>query len=957
MLSNVGHTIQKLINNTPVAVTSNDTTTSVVTNGGNLYQSGLVGSHFKQTFEESFSSENIVGKVLDAEAVENKVYLLNSTGSVFSYGSGKNCHDSIVREIYSPDACGGDKAISISSGRDHVLILTEDHKVWGAGSNEQYQLVPQGQCRYDTAVEILVTDTNLHDNDSCDSFTGIYNELKRPILPKLHNQANDVACLKNTLCDTLLGYINISDTVVDPPNTTGIFSVPVYGDISYVGFLCIDDCDCVSGTLTWTITRLYIKCGCFTSRFTVQNLEECLVYEFNTSSTDEIVLFSAVGGQRANTNLCCPPIDSPLTGTSQIAGKCGDCTVVNIDLSTEIPLPTVTSSTECQAIVLTLGEESTSITALCDTTLVSVGSASTTELLLDVDVLIDCHRREKDVIENLPQPCWTGIFAGYNISVLRDNCNRLYVLGSLHEVRSNRDLLGGSCIQDLINRTSASVSFPADQLNKPHRDNCSDNRCGDYETDLSKFGVHLNFHGQDKCHKGGMNVCEFLEQLKHCTENKQSGSICEPCDGYVHLNVACSNTCGVITPTIGSVTLLNKKSITKLVSQCKSDVKCLHADLNTIVEFDLNGYCIDAIDVSLDKIVKLQLCQEGPNVNIYLDIDQPGGVKLSRDHDYNVEFPIDASTKNHQFLLNYGSILDPVELTNLKYALSLDCYYPSSQYKNPFDTKITNVYLRGGDRVRFIGGNPKNVRLAITADIPTVFRLNRRVIDVAVGHNNLTVLAGGLSCPNELFAIGVNCHGELGLGNCENVVCFKKVNRCNFDCQVSNVFAGNHVTFYGTQSHHLYAAGQWKDIINSNTPQLVRSICQTWKIKQVSISSTHIILLGTDGCIFGLGDNKMGELGLKHTDPIHKPYPLSFFYQLDNRIADKLGKCFDRSCNLGRFDCNKDSCDRDEPVWKCEIGNPNQDQAQSRCPFNGRFPPRACNQYRPNSRIRPSNKW
>ena len=963
MYSNVSHTIRTLLRNTPVAVSVNDSTTSVITDGGNLYQSGLIGCHVNNTFEERFSSENIVGKIVDVESVEDKVYLLNSTGSVFSYGNGKNGCESVTREIYSPAACGGDKAAHISSGKSHVLILTENNKVWGAGNNEEYQLVPQGQCKYETAVELFITDTNLHDNDSCNSFTGLYNEMRCPVIPKYENQCNNISCIKNTKCDILLGYINISSVVVSPPCEVGLFSVPVYGDITYVGFLCVDESDCVSGTLTWTITKLYIKCGCFVSKFTTIDSCGCHVREFNTSSTTEVSIYDANCVYSPNTDTCCTGNRNPLVGTSQIIGKCGECVNVNIDLSTELLLPAVTGNSNCKTILLSLNGCTTSLTALCDTELSSIGSDSLSHLELDMDVQLDCCKQDHKPPNNiLPQPCWSAIYAGYNISVLKDSCNRLYVLGSLHEIRSNKGLLQGSCLTELLNHTQASVSFPADQLNctgnrSSKNDKCYCDKCGDkvFETDLTKFGVHLNFPaGNDRCDSESMNVCEFLDKLKKCNEATNCEPTCEPCDGYIHLNISGSKDCdGKPVPNIGSFTIFNKKSICKLVSQGRPDIKCVATDLSTLIEFDLKKFCIDTTDVPLDKIIKLEFCNSGPNVNIYINTDIPGGIKfVDGDHESNVDFPINASSKSHQFLLNFGSILDPVELTNLKYALSLDCYYPCSQFKNPFDTKITNTYLRGGDHVRFVTGNPKNIRQAVTPDIPTVFRLNRRIIDVAVGLNNMTILAGGLSCPNEIFAIGNNCRGELGLGNNETITCFKKVNKCQFDCQVSNIFAGDHVTFYATQSHHIYATGYWKDFVNSNTPILVKSICQSWKIKQIAISNTHIVLLGSDGYIFGMGDNKLGELGLRHNEYVCKPRPLVFFNKLNTQLANKLNFPLDRSCNnpcsnpcinpCRDMSCSfpvrerSDDCDNDS----CE---PNLRER--------RFPKNK--QYRPNNRIYP----
>jgi hypothetical protein len=925
-VSNVGHTIQKMINNTPVAITANDTTTEVVTNGGNVYQSGLMGGKIQFSFREVITNENLVGRVVDVQATEDKIYILNAAGSVFEYDFTANSCGPLVREVYSPAACGaGDKAIKITSGRAHVLILTENNKIWGAGSNDQYQLVPQGQCKYDTAVEIVVTDTNLHDNDCCNAFTGIFNELLCPVIPTCETKCNEISCVKDTKCDILLGYLNICQVVVTPPGQCGILSVPVYGDISYVGFLCIDKNGCASGSLTYTITRLFIKCGCFISKFTTNDNCGCHIKEFNTSSTIEILIFEANQCPPPKTDTCAFVGASPITGTAQIQGKCGSCVIVNIDLPHGLPLPGAAFDFDCKTILLELKGCRTSLTALCDSSFCGLSCEHNIDLDLDFDVPLDCcepFRPPKPPVE-LPQPCWSNIFAGQDTSVLVDNCNRIYVFGSIHNVRSNKDLLKGSCLEELLNRTNASISFPADQLNCAgnrviRNENCKCPKCRDksFKTDLTKFGIHLSFPNGDECDQKNMNVCDFLSKLKHCNEIQNCEPTCEPCDAYIYLNVSgeCGCPCGApVSSPIGSVTLFNKRSICKLVSQGCPDLACVPADIATIVEFDLNKYCIDTTDVSLDKIVKLDFCVEGPNVNVYIDLDKPGGIKFTSDgKKCNVDFTVNASTQTHQFILNFGSILDPVELTNLKFALSLDCFFPCPRFKNPFDTKLTNTYLKGGDHVKFVVSNPKNIRQAVTADVPTVFRLNRRILDVAIGFNNLTVLVGGLACPNELFAIGFNCRGELGIGTNESIVCWRQLNRCQFDCQVNKVFAGKFVTFYETQTNHIYAAGQWKCFVNSTSPVLVKSICQSWKIKQMAITNSHIVLLGSDGCIFGLGDNSVGELGLCHLDCVSKPTPLVFFYKLNSCVAKQLRDNLDHpieSKNKKRFPpCRPNPC-------------------------------------------------
>jgi len=922
MLSNVGHTIQKLINNIPISISVNETTSSVVTNGGNVYQAGLIGSKIHCTFEEILSSNGAIGKITNVEAVQGSLYLLSSSGSVYQYFYSTGQCSNSIREVYSPAACGGDNAISIKAGRAHVLIYTEGKKVYGAGDNSHYQLVPQGQCRYDTAVEIIITDTNVHDNNCCTSFVGTYTELDYPVIPQCNNQCNNISCIKDNKCDAFVGYLDINNVTINTctETLTGVLGVPVYGDYNYVGFLCVDSNGCVSGTVTYNVTRLYIKCGGFVVRLIYNDCEGCHKREFNASSTKEILLFNVSSETLPHSYLCTASQETPITGTLQVSGRCGNCAVANIALPCGFPVPTVNFDSNCNTLLLSLNQCTSTLTLLCDSSLAgytatgytagytgcTAGYTGGINLDLDFDVPLNCCQPQVTSMEvTIPQPCWAGIYAGYDTSVLVDNCNRIYVLGSIHQIRSNRDLLKRSCIEDLLSKTSASIVFPADQLNCGNfsaKNSCHNvnapNKVTEkpFKTDLNKFGISLNFTpNTDQC-SNNMTVCDFLKNLQQCNEstNCSTTSTCTTCDSYIYINISgdCGCSCGAPSaPPLGSLTLFNKKSICKLVSQGCPDKACISADENTIVEFDLNKYCINATDVSLDKIVKLDFCVEGPNVNIYIDIDQPGGIKLTTGgSSCNIEYTMTASSSTHQFILNYGSIIDPVELTNLKYALSLDCYYPCSKFKNPFNTKITNTYLQGGDRVRFVIGNPKNIRQAITPDIPTVFRINRRVLDIGVGHNNLSILAGGLSCPNDIYVIGQNCHGELGLGTNETIVCFKEVNRCQFDCQVKRIFSGRTVTFYITQSYSVYASGQWKNYVNSSLPLPVTSICRSWKIVGITISDTHALMIGNDGIIFGLGDNSVGELGLCNLENVRKPTPLSFFYVLSNKCARQLSE-------------------------------------------------------------------
>ncbi len=231
----------------------------------------------------------------------------------------------------------------------------------------------------------------------------------------------------------------------------------------------------------------------------------------------------------------------------------------------------------------------------------------------------------------------------------------------------------------------------------------------------------------------------------------------------------------------------------------------------------------------------------------------------------------------------------------------------------------------------------------------------------------MTVLVGGLNCPNDVFAIGKNCYGELGLGNNESVICWRQLDRCSlFDCQIVAVFAGRYVTFYVTQSHRVYAAGQWKCFVNSTSPTRVNSICENWRIKDIAISSNQIIFLGSDGCIFGLGDNSLGELGLCHLECVTKPHPLVFFYKLNSRAAkqlsDSLAHPVEKNYKKNKpFGCGP--CPVVNPCGPCPVINP-CGPAPCGPYFDGQYGPDAGhkgykknNKYNPNARCFAPGKY
>ena len=884
--------VQQMINNIPDAIAANATTTTVVTNGGNVFQAGLVHEQSQDTFKSIIPNDQEIGRITAAEMTDDKrAYLLNDRGAVYEYNTDYSSGvSSSFREVYTPVACHkADKAIKIAAGGNHLVILTENNKAWGVGSNDQYQIVPQGNCRYDTAQEIIISNTITHINDQCGTiFNGVINELEKPVIPSKPHRSDTIRCLQDNRCDVLLGYIKYKCVTMSITSQCieGTLFVPVYGDLSYVGFTCVNG-KCVMGNVDWEISRLEIKCGPSRGKFNWEDTCGCHTVTLDISNQCPIVLLNAdpCKFSVANSDPCKLGTNGPLKGSIQLRGNCGDCIPANIDIDGCLRLPTVTFDCAAESLLLALDNCRSTLTVLCSGKILGLSQQVNMSIVADFDIKVDC---EPEVIvheeQTLKQPCWVNIAAGFDTTVLIDSCNKIVVLGSIHNLRSNKHLLNDNCLDDLLNKAHTTINLPASALcDKTTNCSCGCNGSGNGKFDLNKVGVSLNFpKSSGQCNEN-INVCEIIDRLKRCKEQGNANNVaenyCKPCDSYIYLDVNPISSHQNSAIDIGSITIYNKKSVTKLVSTDQCDDVCIPVSRDSIVDFDLNRFCIGSHDIPLYKILKLQFCSTGVNVNLYVDVTNPGGIKfVGASYPHTQIFNISSSDCSNQYTLNYGGIIDPVDLANFKQALSLEPYTRSNKYKNPLRTKLINTYLQGGDYVKFISTNPMNLRHAITADIPTVFNLNKRKINVSVGYNNL-IVTGSSNCPNEVFVLGSNCYGELGTGNRESIVYWKSLDKGIFDSQVMSVFSGLTSTFFITANYKVYASGVWRDFTSSTFPTKIESICPTWKIKKIAITKNDIIMLSVDNKLFGFGLNSFGELGLGRRDRVNKPTPIDFFYR------------------------------------------------------------------------------
>jgi hypothetical protein len=345
------------------------------------------------------------------------------------------------------------------------------------------------------------------------------------------------------------------------------------------------------------------------------------------------------------------------------------------------------------------------------------------------------------------------------------------------------------------------------------------------------------------------------------------------------------------------------------------NVPCL---TETVVEFDLNDYCINGSDYALCKTIIIQECNVTVDacniIDVYIDLDNaPGAVAFVIDDasaptsvffnpTLNCGLPTDCTTcpvpsVNKRFILNFGDVMDPSELTSLTTLLGIFPAKDCPRFYNPRRLQLFSTYIKGGDRVTLDTAScTSSPNLMVTADVPTVFDLHKRVVDVAVGQNSLHVLTGSLTCANEVYALGKNCHGELGIQSHVNALCWKKVNRCFMDCQVVDIEASETATFFITQSGSVYASGLWGCEVHSEIPVRFCQINPCWKVKRLAVTQDNLVALTYDNCLFGVGSNKLGQLGITG-----KPWcaqKINYFGELSSNVLNRL-KCKPRPKKAG----------------------------------------------------------
>lgn len=269
------------------------------------------------------------------------------------------------------------------------------------------------------------------------------------------------------------------------------------------------------------------------------------------------------------------------------------------------------------------------------------------------------------------------------------------------------------------------------------------------------------------------------------------------------------------------------------------------------ISYDCINYSFNNVKVPIDNIVVITTgATNCVNLNIFVDPEECyrtiSFVTSIQYQCINVSFMTACCTSFTGFI-NYGPILSNRTITQLENVLSTTC-----------ESYIVNTYVDSGDVIQLLPENLTSFIQAITPDFPTVFEIFKPIRYIGVGYNNLSVITD-----REIFALGENRCGQLGLGDKTTLTCWRILTR-NFE----KVYSGLTSTFYLSREGKVYGTGHYKqpigkcgcydELLNSCVPVCIPGICGC--IREIALGNEHILLL-SDCNVYGFGKNEVGQLG------------------------------------------------------------------------------------------------
>jgi len=833
----------------PRKIYTNGLWTVVLTESGDIY---LSEAGRRECFRDILCYNSKVGKVIQVQMSCDKIWMLNQAGSVFFYDL-QNC---IVR-VYS-QMIGG-RAIKIAAGRDHLLILTNCNRIYGIGDNSQYQLVPQGNLVYHCPVELCISQTNIFTQNTCDYlFQGIYYPFSRPAI-SFHDRIICSEIKEGFFCYLASSMVCMIENV----QQSGTWYLPL--DISYEwkweGFIHDDK---FRGKLKFKILEIQYSKNPAGKTESIFVNEEGKIIKFHVV-TQSLNLANYLSGNREIEMDCKLPV---IDNTFQMEILCqliNPTGAINLEINfigrenrDNLILCIFSRPEEDTLQIFYCKDENTKENIEFPLPITEIGhpvwAGKDLEISDTVDIPFSLIYREKEE-KCLQQPCWRDIYAGDDLSILVDIYRKIYVFGSLYQIRINPS--------------------------------CSKNQNMQSKGQLYQTSLFIDISG-----------------------GKKNDITYSP---------------------LHNLTIYNRKSVCRKISRHENCQKNLvyKIDHNSVFQFDEDHYFINGIKISSLEIIVLQYHSGSDNVNLYVDIDNPGMIRFLpyTSTEQVVVFPLANNYEKTLFSLNYGPILQTPSFVNYRTILresssnSEDCSCYGFPEPERNDCILLMAYLQKGDCVRFLHLPEKipGITFPVTADLPTVIQLPDKILEIAIAHDYFLILLNSQR-DKQIIVLGQNENGQLGIDGDISTIGFRYIPKNIFRCSIERVITKCCITFFILANYQIYYSGFYLSLRHSALPVLLK-FDREYQIISIAISENVLYFLEKGGNLFywdiACGIATDGELKLCQLN-FFSQYTVSYENNLcysqrhpilrkisapppvPTEPEDKCEKCFQTKCICSR---------------------------------------------------------
>lgn len=735
-------------------VAIHDNITMILTTEGDIYFSKDCSSEWHLLLPPE-------GKIpVDIQLGNNRFWLLTSRGEVYLSPLIEN--NEYYYEIFSPASHCGEIVIKISSGRDHLLMLTDRRKVYGTGDNSCYQLVPHGEKEYCRAVEIQVTSYLSY----VDNFEGNIIICDREIKKKPY-------FLQKEVCNHFLGY----------------FAVPFLNDKQYAVYKNSNG-DQFSGSL---LVPLF-----FSYRYEISGYStNCTYRDLNLKFTVSSIFF---GKNPGNPDVCDNNIYL-VTSNEQVIRIQADIPnpPVNI-LSSPLVLKTALTSSAIASrlsYIVFLHFNAGLLTHKSTANLI-FGGTQTPQTLINLQFVTTPTGSPVPFNYTLDGGTTKVLIPIINGSVtIQSNINPIspYYVSRLRFVAVNTP----EHLEEISFPITIQAQLPFISIAQPIQKLLWENiYTGSYLSLLTNSACQLFVLGSlYHCRK----ICEDNLPKKHIYLNLEKGK------------------------KIGSITLYHPCSIQEAICS-GSNRLIIPVEEKDCILVCPNYFLIRNVQYCAKQILVLQISKSRANVDLYLSHSENLTIYLSSQNTCSTKIHFPILQDNHLKLsLVWGPFLRKCEYTS--YQSILGCSNGE---------KLILAYVQDGLNVSFVIEKPESkiiYQFPITPDLPTLFHLSHKILDIAAGLDYFTLLLERDCRSSEIYTFG----NPVGEGICQTPSFFRISGIAGY---VVKIFSFLHITLYLTDGGKIYYTGCCKYLPLQRIPKLLTTIQDREKLY---ISSDQILLL------------------------------------------------------------------------------------------------------------------